>query len=121
MGEKVYTLSYADDTVLMAEEEEEIRSMVGRLEEYRDGKELELNTDKTKVMRFRRGKGRMKRRVWRWRGKVIKEVKEYKYLGYTLQRKGGQKTHVRDRVKKAVAVMGHVWGIGKRKFGKDWW
>lgn len=33
MGErKVYTLTYADDMVLMAEEKEEMRSMIGRLE-----------------------------------------------------------------------------------------
>lgn len=39
MGErKVYTLAYADDMVLMAEEKEEMRSMIGRLEEYLDRK-----------------------------------------------------------------------------------
>lgn len=32
----------------------------------------------------------MDRRVWRWREKVIEEVKEYKCIGYTLQRNGGQ-------------------------------
>jgi len=50
----------------------------------------------------------------------LEEVKEIKYLGYTLQRNGGQEAHVRDRVKKAAAIMGQVWGIGKRRFGKDW-
>lgn len=38
MGERVYTLLYADDMVLLAEEEEEMRSMMGRLEEYLDRK-----------------------------------------------------------------------------------
>lgn len=58
---KVYTLAYADDMVLMAEEKEEMRSMIGRLEEYLDRKKLELNVNKTKKMRFRKGGGRMKR------------------------------------------------------------
>lgn len=33
---------------------------------------------------------------------------------------GGQKAQVRDRVKKAAAALGQVWGIGKRRFGRDW-
>lgn len=27
---------------------------------------------------------------------------------------------VKERVKKAMEVLGQVWGIGKRKFGGDW-
>jgi len=57
---------------------------------------------------------------WRWKGEKLEEVKEYTYLGYTLQRNGGQEAHVRGRVKKAAAIMGQVWGLGKRRFGKDW-
>lgn len=34
--------------------------MIGRLEKYLDRKRLELNAGKTKVMRFRRGGGRLK-------------------------------------------------------------
>lgn len=40
---------------------------------------------------------------------MIEEVKEYKYLGYTLQKKEGQEAHVRNKVKRAAAVMGQVW------------
>lgn len=54
-GRKMYTLAYADDMVLMAEEEEKMRSMIGRLEGYLDRKKLELNVSKTKIMRFRKG------------------------------------------------------------------
>lgn len=41
------------------------------------------------------------------------------YLGYKFKRSGGQ-GHVRERVKKAMGVMGQVWGIGKRRFGGNW-
>lgn len=41
-------------------------------------------------------------------------------MGYTLQKNGRQKAHVRDRVRKAAAAMGQVWEIGKRRYGKDW-
>lgn len=92
---RVYTLAYADDMVLVAEGENEMRSMVGRLERYLEEKKLELNVGKTKAMRFRRGGGRWDKRVWRWWGKVIEKVREFKYLGYVMQRNGGQEAHVR--------------------------
>lgn len=39
IGERwCYTLGYADDMVLMAEREDELRSMMERFEEYLDGK-----------------------------------------------------------------------------------
>jgi len=119
-GKKLYTLAYADDIVLVAENEGGMRSMLERLEVYLDGKGLELNREKTKVMRFRRGGGRMGRVNWRWKGREMEEVREFRYLGYTLQRNGGQEAHVRDRVAKAAAILGQVWGIGKRRFGRDW-
>jgi hypothetical protein len=28
--------------------------------------------------------------------------------------------HVRNRIRRVAAIMGKVWGIGKRRFGKDW-
>ena len=117
-GERIYTLAYADDLVLLAENEEEMRSMIERLEGYLGRKNLVLNTEKTKVMRFRKGGGRVKKRDWRWRGKKIEEVKEFKYLGYTMQRNGGQEAHIKERVKRAAVVMRQVWGIGKRRFGR---
>jgi len=57
---------------------------------------------------------------WRWKGKKLEEVKEYKYLGYTAQRNGRQDKVIRERVAKAMSVMEVVRGIGKRRFGKDW-
>lgn len=48
MGERVYTLSYADDMILLTEEEEEIKSIMEKLEEYLDRKELELNAVRRK-------------------------------------------------------------------------
>lgn len=32
----------------------------------------------------------------------------------------GRRVYVKERIRKAAAVMGQVWGIGKRRFGKDW-
>jgi len=57
---------------------------------------------------------------WMWEGKTIEEVDRYKYLGYIFQRNGGQEEQVKDRMRRGMAVIGQVWGIGKRRFGKDW-
>jgi len=116
----VYSLAYADDMVLMAEGEEEMRSMLERLQGYLDKKRVELNAEKTKIVRFRKGGGREKKREWRWKGRRIEEVKEIKYLGYVLQKNGGQEAQVRDRRKRAAVIIGQVWGIGKRRFGRNW-
>lgn len=119
-GEKVYCLAYADDMVLLAENEEGMVHMLGKLESYLDRKKLEVNVGKTKVMRFRKGGGRMKKVKWRWKGKEMEEVKEFTYLGYKMKKNGGQEAHVKERVRKAGTVIRQVWGIGKRRFGGDW-
>lgn len=58
------------------------------MEDYLDGKGLEVNTEKTKIMRFKKGGGRMSNSDWRWKEKRI-EVREFKYLEYIIQRNGG--------------------------------
>jgi len=119
-GEKVYSLAHADDVVLLAEDEEGMRAMMARLERYMRKKGLTVNVEKSKVMRFGKGDGRRRKICWRWEGKKVEEVSEFKYLGYDFQRNGGQGEQVRDRMKREMAVMGQVWGIGKRRFGRDW-
>lgn len=86
-----------------------------RFEEYLDGKRLKLNVGKTK--RFKKGGSRVIKRNWRWKGKVIVEVKEHKYLGYVIQRNEKQEAQVKDRIRRTVVIMGQVWGIGMKR---DW-
>lgn len=108
---KMYTVAYADDMVLMAEEEEKMRSMMERFSEYVEEKKLELNTEKAKILKFRKEGETRDRRIWRWKEKLIEEVKEFKYLGYVLNQNGGQEAQIKNRVKIAAWVMGQVWGI----------
>jgi len=81
---------------------------------------LELNVDKIKIMRFRKGKGRTSKKHWWWKGKKIEEVKEFTYLGYKLQKNGGQEAQVKEKARKTAMIMEEIWGIGKKRFGKDW-
>lgn len=53
------------------------------------------------------------------KGKAARRGGEFRYLGYIIKKNGDQKEDVRDRVKKAAAIMGQVWGIGKRRFRRD--
>jgi len=59
---RIYSLAYADDIVLLAEDEEGMRSMIGRLEDYIEEMRLKLNVEK-KIMRFKKGGGRMGKRL----------------------------------------------------------
>ena len=97
-----------------------MRWMLRRLERYMEKKKLEVNVGKTKIIRFQKGGKRRKATNWWWKEERIEEVKEVKYLGYVFKRNGGQEGQIKDRVKKAMGMMGLVWGIGKRKFGGDW-
>lgn len=91
---------------MLLAKEDEMRSMIVRLENYLEKKGLELNVEKTKMMRFRKGGVRIEKRDWKWKGKKLEEVKEYKYLGYTLQRNGGQEAHIKERIKKSSSGRG---------------
>jgi hypothetical protein len=46
---KFWTLAYADDIVAVAEDEEEMKRMLKRLERYFDKKNLTVNVGKTKI------------------------------------------------------------------------
>ena len=48
----INNLRYADDTTLMAESEEELKSLLVKVEEENEKLDLKLNIQKTKIMVF---------------------------------------------------------------------
>ena len=52
-GRNINSLRYADDTTLMAESEEELKSLLMKVKEEREKVGLKLNIQKTKIMAFR--------------------------------------------------------------------
>ena len=60
--DRLYTFTYADDMVLLAEEEGKIKCMIAISERYIDRKGLELNVDKSK--KIQEGWGREKKICW---------------------------------------------------------
>ena len=49
-GRNINNLRYADDTTLMAESEEELKSLLMKVKEEREKLGLKLNIQKTKIM-----------------------------------------------------------------------
>ena len=49
-GKNINNLRYADDTTLMAESEEELKSLLMKVKEEREKVGLKLNIQKTKIM-----------------------------------------------------------------------
>jgi len=80
-------LAYADNLVLLTKNEESIKKM-RRLERYLKDKNLQLNTEKSKMLCFRKERGRRRIVKWMWKGKEIEEMSELKYLGYVLKKNG---------------------------------
>ena len=49
-GRNINNLRYADDTTIMAESEEELKSLLMKIKEKSEKVGLKLNTQKTKIM-----------------------------------------------------------------------
>ncbi|XP_033362365.1 trichohyalin-like [Bombus vosnesenskii] len=84
---KVWSLSYADDIVLIADREEELKEMMKRFKTFLEEVKLELSTEKTKVIVFEKRRNKRRQRKWRWGEQELEEVDEIRYLGYILQKK----------------------------------
>ena len=55
-GRNINNLTYADDTTFMAESEEELKSLLMKVEEESEKVGLKLNIQKTKIMASLHGK-----------------------------------------------------------------
>jgi len=108
IGKNIWILAYADDLVLLAKNEESMKETMERLERYLRNKNLQLNVEKSKMLCFRKGGGRRRRTKWRWKGKRIEEVIEFKYLGYVIKKNGGDDGQIRELKKKGNIVIRRV-------------
>lgn len=113
--EKIWSLAYADDIVLIAKDAQELKEMMGRLKTYLDKKDLTLNTGKSNVLVFKRRRSRKKKEEWKWGDDDIEEVKDFKYLGFHFQKNGGTEVHMKETVKKTMIAIKQTWGIGQRR------
>ena len=83
----LFCLLYADDTVVMAESYTQMQKALDGVREYCDRWALKVNTDKTKVVIFSRGKVR-RYNSFNFGDEVIDVVYDYVYLGTTFNYNG---------------------------------
>ena len=77
---KLFFLLYADDTIVMAESEAELQSALDAVHEYCNKMSLTVNTMKSKIVIFSRGKVR-KYRDFTFGNSNLEVTHEYLYLG----------------------------------------
>ena len=113
---RIKTLAYADDLVLLSREEYEMKEMMNVLEKFSNARKLTLNTNKTKIMIFKRGRGKARKTNWQCANEEIEEVRQFKYLGFTFQRNNGVEKHLKEQQRKAIIAMKQTWSIGQKIF-----
>ena len=75
---KVSNLRYADDTTLMGEREEELKSLLTKVKEESEKAGLKLNIQKTKIM----APGPIT--SWQMRGDKVETVTDFIFLGFKI-------------------------------------
>jgi hypothetical protein len=112
--EKVWSLAFADNLVIVAKSEREMKEMMKNLGKYVRKKKVEVNVEKTKMMVFNKRKRKSEANEWNWEERKIEQVHTW-VLGYTFDGRATDKAHIREILRKANKAMGRVWGIGERK------
>ena len=74
-GRNIYNLRYANDTTLMAESEEELKSLLMKVKEESEKVGLKLNVQKTKIM----ASGPIS--SWETDGETVETVSDFIFLG----------------------------------------
>ena len=77
-GRNINNLRYADDTTLMAENEEEVKSLLMKVKEESEKRCLKLNIQKTKIM----APGPIT--SWQIDGETVETVGDFTFLGSTI-------------------------------------
>ena len=81
-GRNINNLRYADDTTLMAESEEELKSLLMKVKEESENVGLKLNVQKTKIM----ASGPVT--SWQIDGETMETVRDFIFLGSKLAADG---------------------------------
>ena len=77
-GRNINNLRYADDTTLMAESEEELKSLLMKMKEESENVSLKLNIQKTQIMPF----GPIT--SWEIDGETVETVADIIFLGFKI-------------------------------------
>ena len=91
-GRNIYNLRYADDTTLMAESEEELKSHLMKMKEESEKVGLKLNIQKTKIM----ASGPII--SWQINGETVETVADFIFLGSKITADGDCSHEIKRRL-----------------------
>ena len=105
----VSTLRYADDTTLMAESEEELKSLLMKVEEESEKVGLKLNIQKSKIM----ASGPIT--SWEIDGQTVETVSDFIFGGSKITADGDRSHEIKRCLLLGREVMTNLDGIFKRR------
>ena len=91
-GRNINNLRYADDTTLMAESEEKLKSLLMKVKEESEKVGLKLNIQKTKIMAF----GSIT--SWEIDGETVETVSDFIFLGSKITADGDCSHQIKRRL-----------------------
>ena len=101
---RLYVVLYADDTIIIAENDEDLQVALNGLSEYCQKWCLKVNTAKTKIIVFARGKVR-KYPKFQSGSNEIEVVEQYVYLGILFNYNGSFKMAIDKQITQARKTM----------------
>ena len=101
---KLFVLLYADDTILLAENEHDLQKSLQSLHSYCETWNLSVNTTKTKIVIFSRGKIRNKPTFY-FGNNTIEVCDDYTYLGVLFNYNGKYKKAINKQINQARKAM----------------
>ena len=104
-GRNINNLRYADDTTIMAESEEELKSLLMQLKEESEKVGLKLNIQKTKIM------ASSPITPWQIDGETMETVTDFIFLGFRITADGDCSHEIKRHLfleKKAMTNLDHI-------------
>ena len=108
-GRNINNLRYADDTTLMAESEEELKSLLMNMKEESEKVGLKLNIQKTKIM----ASGSIT--SWEIDGETVETVSDFIFLGSKITEDGDSSHEIKRRLLLERKVMTNLDSILKNR------
>ena len=91
LGRNINNLRYADDTTLMAESEEELKSLLMKVKEESEKAGLKLNVQKTKIIAYDLITS------WEIDGEKVETVTDFIFLGSKINADGERSHEIKRR------------------------
>ena len=108
-GRNINNLRYADDTTLMAESEEELKSLLMKVKEESEKVSLKVNIQKTKIMASRPITS------WQIDGETVDTVADFIFLGSKITADGDCSHEIKRRLLLGRKVMSNLDSIFKSR------